>query len=200
MKSRSNRSLRYVAKVGILAAMATVLMFLEFPLPFLAPEFYKLDFSEVPVLVGSFALGPLSGVLIELLKNLLKFLIMGSTTAGVGELSNFLTGCVFVLPAALFYRARKTRRGALCGLSVGGALFVIVGAAVNYFVLIPLYSRIYDLPLDVIVGMGAAVHPAITDLRMLVLLAVVPFNFVKAVLDIVITFFLYKRVSFLLHA
>lgn len=199
MQTNRHQSLRYVAKVGILAAMATVLMFLEFPLPFLAPEFYKLDFSEVPVLIGSFALGPLSGVLIELLKNLLKFLITGSSTAGVGELSNFLTGCVFILPAALFYRVKKTRRGALLGLLLGGALFVAVGAVANYFVLIPLYSRLYGLPLDAIVGMGNAIHPAITDLRMLVLLAVVPFNLVKAVLDAVITFFLYKRVSFLLH-
>lgn len=199
MQTNRHQSLRYVAKVGILAAMATVLMFLEFPLPFLAPGFYKLDFSEVPVLIGSFALGPLSGVLIELLKNLLKFLITGSSTAGVGELSNFLTGCVFILPAALFYRVKKTRRGALLGLLLGGALFVAVGAVANYFVLIPLYSHLYGLPLDVIVGMGNAIHPAITDLRMLVLLAVVPFNLVKAVLDAVITFFLYKRVSFLLH-
>lgn len=199
MQTNRHQSLRYVAKVGILAAMATVLMFLEFPLPFLAPGFYKLDFSEVPVLIGSFALGPLSGVLIELLKNLLKFLITGSSTAGVGELSNFLTGCVFILPAALFYRVKKTRRGALLGLLLGGALFVAVGAVANYFVLIPLYSQLYGLPLDVIVGMGNAIHPAITDLRMLVLLAVVPFNLVKATLDAVITFFLYKRVSFLLH-
>lgn len=199
MQTNRHQSLRYVAKVGILAAMATVLMFLEFPLPFLAPGFYKLDFSEVPVLIGSFALGPLSGVLIELLKNLLKFLITGSSTAGVGELSNFLTGCVFILPAALFYRVKKTRRGALLGLLLGGALFVAVGAVANYFVLIPLYSHLYGLPLDAIVGMGTAIHPAITDLRMLVLLAVVPFNLVKAVLDAVITFFLYKRVSFLLH-
>lgn len=199
MQTNRHQPLRYVAKVGILAAMATVLMFLEFPLPFLAPGFYKLDFSEVPVLIGSFALGPLSGVLIELLKNLLKFLITGSSTAGVGELSNFLTGCVFILPAALFYRVKKTRRGALLGLLLGGALFVAVGAVANYFVLIPLYSRLYGLPLDAIVGMGNAIHPAITDLRMLVLLAVVPFNLVKATLDAVITFFLYKRVSFLLH-
>lgn len=193
-----NRSLMYICKVGILSALAAVLMLLEFPLPFIAPPFYKLDFSELPVLIGSFALGPLAGVLIELLKNLLNLLFEGTTTAFVGELANFLMGCAFVLPAAFFYRAKKTRSAALLGMTLGTFSLTVVGTVVNYFVLIPMYSVLYNLPIDAIVGMGQAINPAISNLPLLVVLAVAPFNLIKGAVISALTFVLYKRVSPLL--
>ena len=193
-----NRSLSYVTKVGILAALATVLMFIEFPLPFIAPPFYELDFSELPVLIGSFALGPTAGVLIELVKNLLNVLLEGTDTAFVGEFANFLMGCAFVLPAAIWYRVKKTRKSALCGMILGTLTLALAGALLNYFVLIPMYSTLYNLPLDVIVGMGTKITPAISNLFTLVLLAVTPFNLIKGVLISALTFVLYKRVSPLL--
>ncbi len=193
-----NRSLVYITKVGILAALAAVLMLFEFPLPFIAPPFYKLDFSELPVLIGSFALGPVAGILIELIKNLLNLLFEGTTTAFVGELANFLMGCAFVLPAAFFYRAKKTRKSALCGMVVGTLTLTVVGTLINYFILIPMYSVLYNLPLDAIIGMGQAINPAITNLPLLVVLAVGPFNLIKGVLISALTFVLYKRVSPLL--
>lgn len=193
-----NRSLSYITKVGILSALATVLMLIEFPLPFIAPPFYKLDFSELPVLVGSFALGPVAGVLIELIKNLLNLLIEGTETAFVGELANFLMGCAFVLPAAIWYRVKKTRAAALCGMILGTLTLALVGTLVNYFVLIPMYSVLYNLPLDTIVGMGTAITPAISNLFTLVVFAVAPFNLIKGVVISAFTFVLYKRVSPLL--
>lgn len=193
-----NRSLAYITKVGILAALATVLMLFEFPLPFIAPPFYKLDFSELPVLVGSFALGPVAGILIELIKNVLNLIFEGTTTAFVGEFANFLMGCAFVLPAAIWYRVKKTRTAALCGMIFGTLTLALAGALLNYFVLVPMYSTLYELPLDVIVGMGTAIFPVISNLFTLVLLCVTPFNLIKGVLISALTFVLYKRVSPLL--
>ena len=193
-----NRSLSYITKVGILSALAAVLMLIEFPLPFIAPPCYELDFSELPVLIGSFALGPVAGVLIELFKNLLNLLINGTDTAFVGEFANFLMGCAFVLPAAIWYRLKKSRKAALLGMALGTIALTVVGTLVNYFVLIPMYSVLYNLPIDVIVGMGTAINPAITNLPMLVVLCVAPFNLIKGVIISALTFVLYKRVSPLL--
>ena len=94
---------RTLAQIAMLGAVATVLMLVEFPLPFIAPPFYELDFSEVPILVGAFAMGPLAGVAIEAIKILLNFVINGTITAGVGEFANFILGCAFLLPASLIY-------------------------------------------------------------------------------------------------
>lgn len=192
------RSLSYITKVGVLSALAAVLMLIEFPLPFIAPPFYELDFSELPVLIGSFALGPVAGVLIELFKNLLNLLINGTDTAFVGEFANFLMGCAFILPAAIWYRVKKTRKAALLGMIVGTLTLAVVGTLVNYFVLIPMYSVLYELPIEAIVEMGGAINPAISNLLLLVLLAVGPFNLIKGIVISALTFLLYKRVSPLL--
>lgn len=189
-----NKNLKFAVKVGILAAIAAVVQFVEFPL-FFAPNFYKLDFSEIPALIGAFALGPWAGVLIELIKNLLHILIKGSQTAFVGEFANFITGCAMVVPASLFYGHCRTFRRALGGMAIGGGSFVLAGCALNYWVLIPAYSSFFHLPLDKIIEMGHAVNPAITDLKMLIILAVVPFNLLKAVLVCAATLLLYKHVS-----
>jgi riboflavin transporter FmnP len=199
MKTKTRSSLRYMAKIGVLTAMAFVLMLLEFPLPFLAPPFYKLDFSEIAVLMGSFALGPMAGVLIELLKNLLNLIFEGTTTNFVGEFANFVTGCAFVLPAAFLYRYRKSIKGALVGLAIGTLTLGVFGALLNYFFLIPAFSQIYGLPLETIIGMGTAVNPLIGDLRTLVVIAVLPFNIVKGLACSLVTFLLYKHVSPILH-
>ncbi len=199
MSFNRKNSIRYITKIGILSAMAAVLMLIEFPLAFLAPPFYKLDLSEVPILIGSFAMGPWAGVLMELLKNLIHIIVPGTSTGFVGELANFITGCAYVLPAAIFYRTKKTRKNALVGMLVGAASLAVIGSLLNYFFLIPAFSVIYGIPLDAIVEMGQAVYPAVTDLSMLVVLCVAPFNFVKGIICSLFTFFLYKRVSHLLR-
>lgn len=198
MKTKTKSSLLYVAKIGVLSAMATVFMLFEFPLP-IAPSFYELDFSEVPVLIGSFALGPLAGVLIEFIKILINLLINGTDTFFVGELANFLMGCAFVLPAALVYCRKKSLKRAIVGMVLGTLSLVLVGALCNYFLMIPAYVSLAGYPMDAIIGMGAAINPAIKDLLTLIIIAVIPFNLIKGVLCSLLTGLLYKRVSRFLH-
>lgn len=199
MEIRAKKTLRYITKIGILSAMAFVLMLFEFPLLFLAPSFYELNFSDVVALVGSFAMGPLAGVLIEFFKILLNLIVTGTDTAFVGEFSNFVMGCAFVLPAAILYQRRKTLKMAVIGMLVGTLVLAVVSGLLNYYVMIPMYSNLYGAPIEAIIGMGAKINPAIGSLWSLVLLAVVPFNLIKGVACAILTFFLYKRVSPLLH-
>ena len=192
----SNR-IKYIAKIAILSALAFVLMLFEMPLAFIAPPFYEMDFSDVIALIGSFALGPVAGVFIELLKNLLNILFTGSSTAYVGELANFVTGCAFVLPAAIVYKYNRTRKFALIGLIASALSLAAVGATINYFVMVPLYAKLY-MPMETILGMAASIFPSIDTLWEMILLCVVPFNLIKGVLCGVITFVLYKKLAVLL--
>ncbi|MBM6918139.1 ECF transporter S component [Intestinimonas butyriciproducens] len=187
-----------MAKTALLAALAAFLMTLEIPLPF-APSFYQIDLSEVPVLLGGFALGPAAALCIELLKNLLYLLFKGTITAGVGELANFLIGLSLVLPASLLYRKKKSRKGALWGLLWGTLAMTAAGVAVNYFVLLPAYSFFMGIPLSALVDMGSAANSSITSLGTLVIFATLPFNLLKGALSSLITLLLYKRLSPLLH-
>lgn len=189
---------RNIAKIAILAAIAFVLMLLEFPLPF-APSFYKLDFSEVAVLMGGFAMGPWAAVVIEAVKVLLNLLFNGTITMGVGELANFLIGCALVVPASWMYAHNKTRANAIKGMVAGTLCMTLAGVLLNIFVLIPAYVAFAGLSLDVIVGMGTMIFPVIHDVVSLALICVIPFNLVKGILVSVITALLYKHVSPLLH-
>ena len=198
LKPEKQSPARRVAYVGIFAAIAAVLMYLEFPLPF-APAFYEIDFSEIPVLICSFSMGPVAGVVCEFLKVVLKLLLKGTSTAFVGDLANFVVGCALILPASVVYFANKTKKGAIAGMAVGTACITVVGSLFNAIYLIPAFSVLFKMPLDVIVGMGTKVNSAIIDVSTLVLFAVVPFNLLKGVLVSVITFFLYKHIERLLR-
>ena len=187
-----------MAKVAILGALAFVLMLIEFPIP-IAPSFYKLDVSEVAVLLGGFALGPLAAIAIEALKNILNIIFTGSDTAYVGELANFIVGSAFVVPAAIIYKNNKTRKSAIIGLIAGIACLVIAGALINAFVLLPMYSTLYNMPLDVIIGFGSEIFSGVKDLFTFVLYCVCPFNLIKGIIVSLITLLIYKRVSPLLH-
>lgn len=193
--STSQRT-RFITKVGVLAALATGLMFIETPIPF-TPSFLKLDISELPVLLGTFSLGPIAGILIELVKNLVHIGITGSQTGGVGELANFLVGCTFLIPAGLIYRHAKSRTSALLGLAAGSVTMIIMAAMLNLLVLLPLYQKF--MPLEAIIALGSAVNPAITSLGSLVLLGITPFNIFKCLVLSVLTLLVYKRVSPMLH-
>ena len=182
----------WIAKVSMLSAAAFVLMLFEFPLPFIAPPFYELDFSEVPVLLGAFALGPVAGIVIEFIKVILNLLINGTITAGVGETANFLIGIAFVVPAGIIYKKKKSKRTALLGMVVGGAIMVMFGAVINAFVLIPAYGNALQMPMEAFVGMGSQIHPSIDSVWKLVLLCVVPFNAIKVIIVSLITNFIYK--------
>lgn len=196
-QNRGHQRLNAMIKIAILSAISVIVMQFEFPLWF-APAFYKLDLSEVVILIGTFALGPAAGIVMELLKDLLHIVIFSSTTANVGELANFVMGCALVVPAGILYKQHRTRKTAAIGLAVGTVVLAAAASVINYFVMIPMYSELYHLPLETIISMGNAVNSHIHDLWGLILLAVVPFNLFKGVLCSIITFLLYKRLSVIL--
>ena len=183
-----------LVKIGMLAAVAVILMIFEIPLPF-APAFYEIDFSEVPVMVGCFAMGPLAGALIELVKILLNFVITGTDTAGVGELANFIIGCSLCVPAGLIYRRNRTRKNALIGMITGTLLMTVIGCVINAFVLLPTYAVALGLSMDKLVAMGTAVNSGITGISTFVMFAVAPFNLLKGILVSVTVFLIYKKLS-----
>lgn len=185
---------RYISYVAMFAALAGVLMTLEIPL-FFAPAFYKMDLSEVPVLICTFYLGPVAGVVTELLKVLVKLLIKGTSSAFVGDFANFVVGCAFVLPASVIYHLKKSKKSALWGMLTGMLTMTVCGSLFNAYYLLPKFAVLYGIPMDVIIGMGTAVNGSITSVATLVLYAVVPFNLVKGVLVSAVTFLLYKRVE-----
>ena len=188
----SNMAVKNMITIGMLAAIAVILMLFEFPIPFLAPGFYKLDLSELPVLIGTFAMGPVAGIAIEFVKILLNLLINGTTTAYVGELGNFIVGCAFLIPAGILYWRKKTFKRAVIALVVGGLTMVAAGSLMNAYVLLPLYASAFG-GMQNIIAAGTAVNGHITSVATFVLLAVAPFNLVKAVLVSVLTLLLYKR-------
>lgn len=196
--SKSVSTARKVAQIGMLAAIATVLMLFEIPLPF-APSFYELDFSEVPILIGCFAMGPAAGACIELIKILLNFIINGTMTAGVGEIANLLIGCSFVIPAGIIYRKMHSKKGALIGMVTGTLFMTFVGCFLNAYILLPTYAKAFEMPIDALVGMGTAVNAHITSLFTFVAFAVAPFNLLKGILVSFIVLLVYKKISPILH-
>ena len=179
-KEKKRISTKIIAQIGVLGAIAMVLMLFDIPLPF-APTFYKIDFSEVPVLIGAFTMGPVAGALIELVKILLNLLIRGTSTAGVGDLGNFLIGCAMCIPASLIYQKLHSRKGAIIGM-VTGTVFMAYAAA-------------FHMPIDALVAMGTAVNSHINSLLTFVLLSVAPFNLLKGFLVSLIVFLIYKKIS-----
>lgn len=192
-------STHYLTYTAIFACLAGVLMFFEIPL-FFAPSFYKIDLSEIPVLICTFYLGPVAGVAAELVKVMVKLLLKGTTTAFVGDFANFVVGCTFVLPATVIYHARPGRRTALLGMAVGTAIMTVFGSAFNAIYLLPKFAALFGMPMEAIIGMGTKVNPSITSVSTLVLFAVVPFNLLKGAVVSALTFLLYKRISPILHA
>ena len=188
-------STRRLTIVALCGALASVLMLWEIPMPFLVPGFYKLDFSELPILLCGFFVGPSGAVACEGLKIFLNLLFDGTTTAFVGEFANFTVGCALVLPAAICYRVWHTRKGALLSCLVGTACITVLGSAFNAFYLLPKFAQLFGMPLEVIVGMGTAINPAITNVGSFVLLAVAPLNLIKGLSVSLLTVLLYKKIA-----
>lgn len=184
---------RKMSMVGVFAAIATILMFFEIPL-FFAPGFYKLDFSELPALIGTFAFGPVAGVMIEFCKIILKLAFRGTTTAFVGELANFVVGCSFLLPASILYEMRKSKKNAVLGCVVGTVIMTVFGTALNGIYLLPQFAKIYGMDMSALIGMGTAINPAIDSVTSLILLAVAPLNLLKGGSVSVITLLIYKKI------
>ena len=189
--SRSKR----ICTIAICSAIAAVLHMLDFPLLFLAPEFYKLDFSELPVMLCAFYLGPSAGVACEAVKIVLKLLLKGTSTAFVGDFANFVVGCSLVLPAAIIYHTKKSRTSALWGLVVGTLCLTAFGSFFNAVYLLPKFAQLYGMPLDTIIAMGSKINSSIQSLQSFIILAVAPLNLIKGAMISVLTLLLYKRVA-----
>lgn len=190
--------LSILIKVSVLSAMAFILMFLEFPLP-IFPSFLKLDFSDIPALLGAFAMGPIAGILIEFVKNLLYIIIKGTQTGFIGELANFVVGAALVGTAGSLYRHSKTRKGALISVAAGVLVMSVVASVTNYFVFLPLYETVLHFPIAEMVEEGAKIFKGITDFNSFVAYSILPFNLFKGTLIAIITFLSYKRLSPILH-
>ena len=183
--------------MGMFGALAAVLMLFEFPLVFIAPSFYGLDLSEVPVLVGAFSMGPAAGVIIEFVKILIKLVMKPTTTGFVGEMANFVIGCSLVVPAAMFYHTKKSKKSAMYGMMIGTIVMAVAGVVINAVVMLPFYSKI--MPLESIIALGAAINPAVSNIWTFAIICVGPFNLVKGVVVSVVTSLVYKRISNLIH-
>ena len=184
-----------IAVTAILGAVATVLMFLSFPLPFLIPPFIKMDFSELPALLAAFSMGPVSGVAVCLIKNLIN--VPFTTTFGVGELCNFIMGVSFVLPAGWIYKLKKSRGGALAAAVSGAVCMAVLSVPINYFLSYPVYATF--LPLDTIIGMYQELLPSVDGLLACLIIFNAPFTLLKGALDVLLAFLIYKPLSPLLH-
>lgn len=195
-RSKSLAMTRRITASAILAAMAVVLMYLEVSLPFM-PPFLKFDFSEIPVLVGAFALGPIEGMIIELLKNLIHLPATG--TQGIGELSNFITGSIFVMTAGFCYKRNTTRKGAVISMLLATAVLTLFAIPFNYFFTLPIYGSVLGVPTEAIIGMTNAVNPLVKSKMSLIMWGFVPFNLFKGLVVCFITFWIYKPISKLIR-
>ncbi len=194
-EKRKVSAARRVTIVAVCSALAAVLHMLDFPLLFLAPEFYKLDFSELPVMLCGFYLGPSAAVACEAVKILLKLLVKGSSTAFVGDFANFAVGCSLVLPSVIIYHVKKSRSSAFWGLAAGTVVLTVFGSAFNAIYLLPKFSQIFGVPLETIIGMGSKINGNIQSVSTFVLFAVAPLNLIKGLMISVLTLLLYKRVA-----
>ena len=192
---RQTSSARRVSIIGICSALAAVLHMLDFPLPFIAPGFYKLDFSELPVLLCGFYLGPSASVACEGVKILLKLLLKGTSTAFVGDFANFVVSCSFVLPATIWYQTHRNKHSAIMGLILGTLVMTTLGTAFNAVYLLPKFSQLFGLPLEQIIAMGSAIQPGVRNVATFVVLCVAPLNLVKGFVVSLLTMLLYKKVA-----
>lgn len=189
-RRKAGLNVRAMTMTGMLSAIAFLLMFFDFSVPFM-PNFIKMDLSELPALIGSFALGPVSGVAICLIKNLLH--LMKTTTGGVGELSNFILGATFVFTAGMIYKHKKNKKSAIIGSLVGAVAMAVVSVFSNYYLVYPVYTKF--MPLDAIIAAYQAINPNVDGLWACLICFNMPFTFVKGLFSVIITLLIYKRLS-----
>ena len=182
-----------MTKVAMLSVIGFVLMYFQLPLTFVAPPFMKLDISDLPVLMGAFTMGPVYGIIIAALKNLMHIIFKGTMTAGVGELSNFIISSTFALVSSYIYRKHRTYKGAVLSMTVGVLAMTILAMASNYFVVFPLYGKV--MPMDAIIAMGSAITPKITGLFTMMIYSVLPFNLIKGFTTSAVMMLVYKKIS-----
>lgn len=189
-------SAKTIAKIGVLSAIAYVLMFISVPLP-IFPSFLKIDLSDIPAIFGGISLGPIAGLVIVIIKNFLQG-ITASTTGGVGEFANIMIGGSYVLIICLVSRMFKNAKGVFIGGLLGTIVMAVVGCIMNYFVMMPLYAKVYGMPIEVFIEMGTVINSRVTDLYTFVLWMIGPFNIVKGSIMTVVALPLFKKIEKLL--
>ena len=187
-------STKKIAMIGMFSAISGILYCFDFALP-IAPTFYKLDFSELPALICGFAFGPVAGVLVEFLKVVIKLLFKSTSTAFVGDLANFLIGCMLVLPASVSYGFKKTKKMSRIALLTGVIVMTVFGTWFNAVYLLPTFSTLYGLPLDSIIAMGTAINGSVNNIYSFVIIMVAPMNIIKGTVVSVLTLLVYKKLS-----
>lgn len=186
-------SIGNMTKMSIFAALSGILMLFKFPLPF-APSFMTVDFGDVATLMSGFVLGPISGIITVILKNLINLILNGTTTAYVGELSNIIVGSVFVATSSAIYQRNKTKKMAMIGIVVGIIAMTLVATLSNYFVIFPIYAKVYGMEVEGFINFIPK-NDLVKTYKDMILMAVVPFNIVKGILNGFVTFVTYKKVS-----
>lgn len=182
-----------MVKISVLGVMAFLIMFIEFPLP-IFPSFLKIDISDLPALIGAFAFGPIEGVLVELVKNILH-LIIKNGTGGVGELANFMIGSVLVYVSGYIYKYKKTKKRAFVSLIVGAIVMSLAAGVLNYSIFLPLFEKVVGFPIQAMVGIASKINPQVKDLNTYIIWAIIPFNLIKGVIVSFITLLVYKSIS-----
>lgn len=198
MKSTKFLTVSTLVKISILSAIGYILMFISVPLPMLFPEFLKIDISDLTALLGGISLGPMAGVTIAFLKNLLQFITGMSTTGGVGEFANFLIGGSFVFTVSYIYSKKRNIQGVIIGLVSGMVVMTVVGCVANYFIILPFYATI-GWSIDAVVSMGAAINPVIDSKMSFVIWMIAPFNILKSGLMSLLTLPMYKKTEKILN-
>ena len=191
-------SIKNITRIAILGTLGAFLMLIDFPI-FIAPSFYKLDISDLPCLIGAFAMGPIPAAFIQIVKILLKLLLKPTSTAFIGEIAAFINSGIFCISAAIVYNKNRTKLGAKKAMFVASILAVIIGSLANYYFIIPAYCELYGMPLETIIGLGNAIFPIINSKFSFVLCCVVPFNIIKVCIVDILTMLLYKHISPLLR-
>lgn len=189
---------KQLALMGMLGALSAILMLFRFPLP-LMPPFLSFDIALVPELIGAFALGPIAGVIIILVKIMVQLVISGSDSMLTGELQSFLLSCSLILPAAIIYQRNKTRKEAVIGMGVGVITCTIMAVITNLYIIIPFYVSLYGMSMEQIIDMCRIVNPYMNSITSMAIIGIVPFNIIKTLINCVITFILYKHISPLIH-
>lgn len=198
MKNNKNPNTKMKAKeitsISLMGALAFVLMLFKFPLPFM-PPFMDFDFAGVVEIMGGLMFGPLAAFYIIIVKILLKLVIMGTGSAGTGELQNVLLSCAYVIPAVLIYMRNKTKKTARIGMAVGTVAATVVAVLTNLYLIIPFYATLFGMTMEDIVAMCTAVNPAMKNTVTMVVLGIIPFNLIKYGVSSLVTLVLYKHLS-----
>lgn len=192
-----NSKLSKHIKISLLSVIAFLLMFIELPIP-IFPEFLKIDISDLPALIGTFAFGPVAGIMVEFMKNLLHGIFAGKT-AFIGEFANFLVGSMLVITSGVIYKKNKSKKGAIVSLICGTIVMSLGAGIVNYFVLLPLYEKVLGFSINAVVGISSKINPKIVDIKTLIVFAIIPFNLIKGSIVCIITRVVYKSISPIIH-